>query len=63
MTADRCKTPRIPHPLDYRGLDSPSPITISSLKDGKHIEVNKSFLDITGYKAEEVIGHTAPELN
>ncbi|NES83561.1 MAG: CHASE2 domain-containing protein [Moorea sp. SIO2B7] len=42
---------------------SPSPITISSLKDGKHIEVNKSFLDITGYKAEEVIGHTAPELN
>ena len=38
-------------------------ITISELKTGKFIEVNDSFIRITGYKYEEVIGKTAYELN
>ncbi len=42
---------------------SPSPITISSLADGRYIEVNDSFLQLMGYSREEVIGHTTLDLN
>ncbi len=42
---------------------NPNPITITSLADGKHLLVNQSFLKITGYSAEDVLGHTAIELN
>jgi PAS domain S-box-containing protein len=41
---------------------SPDSITITTLKDGRYIEVNDSFLGITGYSHQEVIGRTAAEL-
>jgi PAS domain S-box-containing protein len=42
---------------------SPNPKTISSLADGRYIEVNDSFLQLTGYAREEVVGHAALDLN
>ncbi|CAA9568872.1 diguanylate cyclase/phosphodiesterase (GGDEF & EAL domains) with PAS/PAC sensor(s) [uncultured Synechococcales cyanobacterium] len=42
---------------------SPDSITISTLTDGRVIEVNDSFLRITGYTREEVTNRTAAELN
>ena len=42
---------------------TPHPITITRLADGKHLEVSDSFLSLTGYCNEEVIGRTALELN
>jgi PAS domain S-box-containing protein len=41
---------------------SPDWITISTLKEGRFIDVNQSFQDITGYGREEVIGRSALEL-
>ncbi|WP_243369891.1 PAS domain S-box protein [Geotalea sp. SG265] len=41
---------------------SPDWIVISRAGDGKYIEVNEAFLDITGYSREEVIGKTSTEL-
>lgn len=40
-------------------LDS---ININRLSDGKYVDVNPAFLDITGYEREEVIGKTSLEL-
>jgi len=42
---------------------TPHPITITRLADGKHLEVSDSFLKLTGYSNQEVIGRTALELN
>ncbi|NJD22762.1 MAG: PAS domain S-box protein [Melioribacter sp.] len=42
---------------------SPVALSISSMEDMKYIEVNESFLQLTGYNASEVIGHTRDELN
>lgn len=41
---------------------SPDFITISTLKEGRFIEVNESFLRDSGYSREEVIGRTTIEL-
>ncbi len=41
---------------------SPEPMTISTLSEGCYIDVNESFLHITGYRREEVIGRSAIEL-
>jgi len=41
---------------------SPDPITITSLEEGRFIEVNDAFLRIHGYQPSEVIGHEAAEL-
>ncbi len=41
---------------------SPSPIAIATLSEGQFIEVNNSFLRMSGYSLEEIIGHTAAEL-
>jgi len=38
-------------------------ITLTSLDDGKYVEVSDYFLRLTGYSREEVIGHTSIELN
>ncbi len=41
---------------------SPLILTISSLKDGKIIEVNDTFVQISGYTRPEVVGRTTLEL-
>ncbi|MEN6350781.1 MAG: PAS domain S-box protein, partial [Syntrophomonas sp.] len=42
---------------------SPEMIAISSLEDGRYIEVNDAFIKLFGYSREEVIGKTVRELN
>jgi PAS domain S-box-containing protein len=42
---------------------SPDAISISTLDDGKFIEINQSYYDITGYSREEVISHNVTEFN
>jgi two-component system, cell cycle sensor histidine kinase and response regulator CckA len=42
---------------------NPEPIAIAAIPDGRYLDVNESFLRITGYSREEVIGRTAPDLN
>jgi diguanylate cyclase (GGDEF)-like protein/PAS domain S-box-containing protein len=37
-------------------------ININRLSDGKYIDVNQAFLDITGFERDEVIGKTSLEL-
>ncbi|MEO8647675.1 MAG: PAS domain S-box protein [Acidobacteriota bacterium] len=41
---------------------SPLILTISSLKDGSLVEVNDTFVEVSGYSREEVIGKTTVEL-
>ncbi|MDB9312406.1 adenylate/guanylate cyclase domain-containing protein [Spirulina sp. CS-785/01] len=42
---------------------SPDPIAISTLEEGCFIEVNQSFLEVTGYHPQDIIGKTAAEIN
>ncbi len=42
---------------------SPDAITITTVDEGRYIEVNDSFLHLSGYKREEVVGRTSLELN
>ena len=42
---------------------TPQPITIATIAEGRYIDVNASFLRVTGYERGEVIGHTSSELN
>ncbi|MFN6569750.1 GAF domain-containing protein [Dendronalium sp. ChiSLP03b] len=42
---------------------SPDPITISTLAEGRLIEFNDSFVQLSGYERDEAIGRTALELN
>ena len=41
---------------------NPEPMTISSIAEGRYIDVNEAFLRVTGYAREEVISHTSDEL-
>ncbi len=41
---------------------SPINLAISTLENGRYIDVNDSFLHNTGYSRDEVIGHTSTEL-
>lgn len=41
---------------------NPEPIFISTASDGRYIDVNESFLQVTGYRREEVIGRSSLEL-
>ncbi|MDQ3134031.1 MAG: PAS domain S-box protein, partial [Acidobacteriota bacterium] len=41
---------------------SPLSVTLTSLKTGKLVEVNDTFLRLTGYSREEAIGRTTAEL-
>ncbi|MEH1873787.1 sensor histidine kinase [Nostoc sp.] len=42
---------------------SPDSITISTLQEGRFIEVNDSFVKLSGYQRDEAIGKTSFELN
>jgi len=42
--------------------NSPLAITISTEADARYLDVNDTFLNLLGYKREDVIGHTATEL-
>lgn len=41
---------------------SPEAMAIGSIDDGRYLDVNDVFLEITGYQREEVLGHTSAEL-
>lgn len=41
---------------------SPEPTTIATAAEGRYIDVNESFLRITGYQRPEVIGRTSVEI-
>ncbi len=43
--------------------NSPDPVSITTLGDGRWIDVNNSFLEVSGYSYEEIIGKTALETN
>lgn len=42
---------------------SPNPIAIATLPEGRFLDVNPSFLKLTGYSQAEVIGRTFADLN
>jgi len=42
---------------------SPAPMAINVFKSGQFIDVNESFLRVLGYSRDEVVNHTALELN
>ena len=41
---------------------NPQPMSITTVTDGVYIDVNDSFLGMSGYSREEVIGHSSLEL-
>jgi two-component system cell cycle sensor histidine kinase/response regulator CckA len=41
---------------------SPEPITISTLSDGTYVDVNESFLRITGYERDEIVGRSTLDM-
>jgi chemotaxis protein methyltransferase CheR len=41
---------------------NPQPMSVTALADGRYLNVNDSFLAVSGYTREEVIGHTSLEL-
>jgi len=43
--------------------DCPSPMSISTFPDGRYVDVNEAFLQVLGYRREEVIGFTRSELH
>ncbi|MGE5380911.1 MAG: PAS domain S-box protein [Methylocystaceae bacterium] len=42
---------------------SPAPICVSTLKEGLYLNVNESFLKLTGYTREQVVGKTIDDIN
>src|SRR5262249_512477 len=41
---------------------SPQPMSITTIDDGRYIDVNERFLEISGYNRSEVIGQTSIDL-
>lgn len=41
---------------------NPQPMSLTTMADGRYVDVNDSFLQMSGYTREEVIGHTSLEL-
>jgi PAS domain S-box-containing protein len=41
---------------------NPQPMSLTTLAEGRYLEVNESFLAVSGYLREEIIGHTSLEL-
>jgi PAS domain S-box-containing protein len=47
----------------YKAFNAnPEPISIATISEGRYIDVNESFLRVTGYSRQEVIGRTSSEL-
>lgn len=42
---------------------NPQPMSLTTIPGGLYIDVNDSFLAMSGYTREEVVGHTSSELN
>ncbi len=42
---------------------SPEPMIISMLEDGRYLDVNDSFVSVTGYARAEAVGRSTAELN
>ena len=42
---------------------NPQPMSLTTVPDGLYLDVNDSFLAMSGYTREEVVGHTSVELN
>lgn len=42
---------------------SPDLISISRMRDGRYVDVNEQFVNLSGYTREEIIGKTSNELN
>src|SRR5207253_8412808 len=42
---------------------NPDPMTIHRISDGRYLAANDSFLSVTGFSRDEVLGRTAAELN
>lgn len=42
---------------------NPQPMTLTTLDEGRFIDANDSFVSTLGYSRDEVLGHTATELN
>ena len=43
-------------------VQSPMGMAISSMDGGRFIEVNAAYCALTGYRREELVGHTSAEL-
>ncbi len=41
---------------------APNPMALTSLKTGKFVDINNTFLDILGFKKNHIIGHTPEDL-
>jgi PAS domain S-box-containing protein len=42
---------------------NPQPMSLTTLATGKYLDVNDSFLQVSGYRRDEIIGKTSLELN
>jgi PAS domain S-box-containing protein len=42
---------------------NPQPMSITKVANGVYVDVNESFVTMSGYSREEIIGHTSLELN
>ncbi|MGB0563574.1 MAG: ATP-binding protein, partial [Spirulinaceae cyanobacterium] len=42
---------------------SPNAIALTNLETGQHLEVNNTFCEVTGYRLDEIVGHTTLEVN
>ena len=42
---------------------NPQPMSLTTISEGRYLDVNESFLQMSGYRRDEVIGHTSIELN
>jgi diguanylate cyclase (GGDEF)-like protein/PAS domain S-box-containing protein len=59
-TMDKLQTSELRYRTVYQtSIDA---LSISNLSDGTFIEVNQAFVDLLGYKREEVLGRTSQEL-